>query len=101
QERALMVIEPPCQARVGRIFEIDDGIYIAVEEAVFKKLRRLVCQAGEFKLGARGVLSFIKAAEESRRSGAVETVVVVENPHPHEFKSLKRGKLYSLTHFWV
>jgi len=28
-------------------------------------------------------------------------VIVVENPHPHEFMSLKRGKLSSLTHFGV
>ena len=96
QKRALVMIEPPGEPRIGRILEIDDGIHIAIEKPVFKELGRFVGQAGEFKLGAWSVLFLIKAAEISRRGRAVKTVIVVENSHPHEFMSVKRGKLSSL-----
>ena len=54
QERALVVIEPPGQPRVGRILEIDDRVDVAVEEAVFKQLGSFVGQSGEFKLRVLG-----------------------------------------------
>ncbi len=98
QERALVMVEPPGQPRIGRILEIDDRIHIAIEKPVFKKLGSFVSQAGEFKVGARSVLSLVKAAKISRRGRTVETVIVIENSHPHEFMSAKRGKLSSLTH---
>jgi hypothetical protein len=96
QERALMMVEPPGEPRVGRIFEIDDGVHIAIEKPILKELGRFVSQAGEFKICGRSVLIPIKTAKVSRRGSTVETVVVIENSHPHEFMSLKRGKLSSL-----
>ena len=53
QECALMMIEPPGQARIGRVLEIDDRVDVAIEQAVLKKLRRFVSQAGEFEIGVR------------------------------------------------
>ena len=38
QESALVMIEPPCQIRMGRILEIDDNIDVAVEKSVFEEL---------------------------------------------------------------
>jgi large-conductance mechanosensitive channel len=96
QERALMMVEPPGEPRVGRILEIDDGIHIAIEKPILKELGRFVSQAGEFKIGAWSVFIAVKTAKVSRRGSTVETVVVIENSHPHEFMSLKRGKLSSL-----
>ena len=46
QEGALMMIEPPGQLRVAGVLEVDDGVLVAVEQAVFEDLRGPVCHAG-------------------------------------------------------
>ena len=83
QERALVMIEPPGQIRVRRIFEIHDGVDVAVEEAVLEKLGGFMRQAGEFKLRVRSILALIETAEESRRRRPVETVIVIQDSHQH------------------
>jgi hypothetical protein len=85
QKRALVMVEPPGQTRIGRIFEIDDGIDIAVKKHILKKLGRFMGQPGEFKLRRRSVFSLVKPAKIRRRGRTVETMIVVENSHPHEW----------------
>ena len=50
QKGALMMVEPPGQPRVVGIFEVDDSVLIAVEQAVFEDLRSAVSHAGVEKL---------------------------------------------------
>jgi hypothetical protein len=38
QKRALVMVEPPRQIRMRRIFEIDDDIDVTVEKPVFEEL---------------------------------------------------------------
>jgi hypothetical protein len=92
QERALMMIEPPGEPRVGRILEIHDGIYIAVKETVPEQLGGPVRKPREFERCLGRELGFVKPAEERGGSGAVETMVVIQNSHPHGFLSIKVGK---------
>src|SRR5579872_3875600 len=90
------MIEPPVQSRVGRILEVDDCIYVAVKHAIVKKLRGLVCHAGELKICTRREFGLVEPAEKSRRRRSVETVVVIENSHQHGFSRIKLGKPSSL-----
>jgi hypothetical protein len=53
QKGALVVIEPPRKPRVARVFEIHDGIFIAVEESRVKELGGLVSHARILKLSIR------------------------------------------------
>jgi hypothetical protein len=41
QERALVMIEPPRQARIAGVFKIDDRVFVAVKQAGLKKLEAL------------------------------------------------------------
>ena len=84
QERALVMIEPPGQPGIAGIFEVHNGVLIAVEELRLEHLRRLVHHAriGKFRVGVEH--AFHEAAEEGRRSRAVEAVIVIEDAEPHE-----------------
>ena len=79
QKGALMMIEPPCQLFVVRVLEIDDGVLVAVEQAVFENLAGPMGHAGivEPRIGMKRAAD--EAAEEGRRSRAVETMVVIED----------------------
>ena len=83
EECALMMIEPPGQARIGGVFEIDDGVFIAIEHAGLENLAGPMRQAGEHKFRIRMEFRFDKAAEKRRRSRAVEAMIVIEDSHPH------------------
>src|SRR5580698_878081 len=51
QEGALVVIEPPCDFGRTGVFEIDDGIFIAVELLFVKQRSGTVYEAGKNKFG--------------------------------------------------
>ncbi len=53
QERALVVVEPPVEMRIGGVFEVHDGVHIAVEHTGFKELRGLVGKARILEAGVR------------------------------------------------
>jgi hypothetical protein len=78
------MIEPPRQVGIARIFEIYDGVFIAIEKLVLEKLRRLMRHPGvhEFRAGMKNTLH--EAAEESRRRRAVEAVIVIKNAYAHD-----------------
>ena len=85
-----MVIEPPGELRVARVLEIDDGVLVAVEKAVFENLRGPVGHAGISEIRVRMECAADEAAEERCRGGAVETVVVIEDSYEHA-RVLKEG----------
>src|ERR1700726_33895 len=80
EEGALVVVEPPGEVGRGGIFEIDDGVFVAVEGAVFEGLRGLVRHAGVEEFGG-GIDAFAIEARENRGGRcSVETLVVEANP---------------------
>jgi hypothetical protein len=83
EKGALMMIEPPGQARIRRVLEIHDGVDVAVEHPVFEDLICLVSQAREEEFRIRVESLLEKAAEVGRRSSAIEAVVVIQDSHPH------------------
>ena len=84
QERALMMIEPPGQARVGGVLEVHDGVFIAIEQRVLEYLGGFVRHARIGKLCIRMDPVLHKTAEVGRRRSSVETVIVVQDSHQHE-----------------
>ena len=73
------MIEPPRKVRIIRVFEIDNGVFVAVEQAVFEDLAGPVRHAGitKFRVGIDG--SADKTAEKCSRRRAVEAVIVIED----------------------
>src|SRR4051794_8138936 len=79
-----MMIEPPGQFWSCGIFEIDDGVFVAVEQRIVKLLSSCVRHAGVSKVGGRMELVRHKAAEVCRRRRAIETMVVVQDSNFHQ-----------------
>src|SRR5689334_12563135 len=96
QKGALMVIESPAQAWVGRVLEVHNCVHFVIEQTVLINLRRLVGQAGEYELSVWIAPGFVKAAKERGRCGAIEAMVVIEDSHPHGFAPINIGKPSSL-----
>ena len=90
-----MVVEPPRERRMGRVLEIDDGVLIAVEQTVLKKLIGLVRHAGVLEAGEGVQMVVIELAEEGSRGRAVEAMVMVKyaNAFRQHFCSGKLNRL--------
>src|SRR5258708_2421065 len=91
-----MMIEPPRQPRIGGVFEIDDGVHVAVEHSRLEEMRRFVRQAGKSEFRAGMEFGLHKTTEIRRRGRAVEAVIVIQNSDPHERNS-PLGKLASVS----
>ena len=76
KERALMMIEPPGDARRTRVFEIHNHIFVSVEETVCPGLFGAMSHAGEVEFGSRVEAFTVEAVEESGGSHAVKAMVV-------------------------
>jgi hypothetical protein len=75
-----MVVEPPGDFGRVRVLEIDDGVFVAIEQAGSPRLRSPVGHAGEAEL-RRGIEFFlVKAVEKSGGGGAIKTAVVETQP---------------------
>src|SRR5580704_14712316 len=86
------MIEPPGQPRIGGIFEIYNCVDIAVEQAIFKKLRSFMGESGKVEGRARVVFAFEEAAEERGGCGPVETMIVIQDSHPHAIQTHRSWK---------
>ncbi len=86
QKGALMMVEPPGELWIAGVLEVDDGVLLAVEEAVLEDLGGPVRHAGVVEIGGGVERTAVKAAEKCRGGGAVETVIVVEDAYPHAFR---------------
>jgi hypothetical protein len=75
-----MVVEPPSHLWRVRVFEIDNGVFIAVKKAWSPGLLRAVRHASEAKF--RGGIEFfpIEAVEQSGRGGPIKATVVEAEP---------------------
>lgn len=80
EKRALMVIEPPGDFRRVRVLEIDDGVFVAIEEAGSPRLGSTMGHTGEAELRG-GIKRFlVKAIEQSSRGGAIKATIVETQP---------------------
>ncbi len=79
EKRAFMMVEPPRNLRRTGVFEVDDGVLVAVEVGLIKERPRAMQQAGEDKLSVFADALAIKAGEQRGGGSSVETLVVVED----------------------
>jgi hypothetical protein len=80
EKGALVVVKPPGDfGRVG-ILEIDDGVFISIEEAGSPRLLRSVGHSGEAELGGGIEFFLVKAVEQSGGGGPIKASIVEAEP---------------------
>jgi hypothetical protein len=100
QERALVMIEPPREARIARVLEIQDGIFVAIELDIKEQLPGTMCQPLILELGVRADCIEIEVGEYGCGRQTIEAVVVKEYLHPHKALNSKRAcKIFMIS--WV
>src|SRR5579875_444279 len=83
KEGALMVVKPPSKARRAGIFEIDDCIFVAVENSRVEGLRSAVNHATVAKFRTRVDAFAVEARKHGSRCGAIEAFVMKTDPDFH------------------
>ena len=73
-----MMIEPPGQAFVGTIFEIDDRIVVTIKLFAVKSVACAVHRRGIGDLGTGRDLRLVKFGENGCRRNAVEAIAVIK-----------------------
>jgi hypothetical protein len=81
QERALVMIEPPGDFGGGGIFEIDDGVFVAIKLLLVKQRPGAMKQSGEDESGVAANALPIEAGKQGRRASPIKAFVVIENPN--------------------
>src|SRR5438552_18102556 len=81
QKRASTMAEPPRHFRRIRKLEINNYIFVAVEEACFPALRRAVRHPSKTEVRCLVKSLAIKPVKESGRSGAIKTAIVKTEPN--------------------
>ena len=84
-ERALVMVKPPGQAVAWGIFEIDDGVFIAIENTYVKQLPGPVHHPGVVELGLGINAGAIETREHGGRTGAIKTLIVKADADSHRF----------------
>jgi hypothetical protein len=74
-----MMIEPPGNPGRGRVFEVDNGVFVAGEFTLVKERAGSMDEAVVLVGGVRGDAFAMEASKERGRAGSVETFVVIEN----------------------
>src|ERR1700735_567576 len=83
KESALMMAEPPGkQGRTG-ILEIHNGVFIAVENTVFERVRGFVRHSGVHKLSVRMDALTVKAGKDRGRGCSIEAFIVKTKANLH------------------
>jgi hypothetical protein len=77
-----MVVEPPGDARRGRVFEVDDGVLVAAKLALIEERSGAMRQAVVLVGGAGGNAFTVKAREQGSRAGSVKAFVVIKDANP-------------------
>ncbi len=75
------MIKPPGDFGRARIFEIDDGVLVAVKLILVEQGASAVDQAGENKIHIAANALAVEAGEQGSRRCTIETFVVIKNPN--------------------
>ena len=89
-----MMIEPPRQAFVRTVFEIDDSVLVPVELFPVERIARPMHRRRVPDLGIRVDRSTVKFGKNGGRRNTVETVAVIEYPKFHMIAFSPVGKTY-------
>jgi len=75
------MVKPPGDFGRRRIFEIDNRVLVSVKILFIKKRTRAMDQAGELEIDIGTDTLAVKAGKQRRRSSAVKTFAVKEDPY--------------------
>src|SRR5258705_13256613 len=90
KKRRLVMIKPPGQLLCRRILEIDDRVFVAIQQRQVEKVSRAVQQTSVVNFSFAVNTVRVEAREGCGRGDAVETVAVIKNAKFHKFHWLKR-----------
>lgn len=76
------MVEPPGDFARTRIFEIDDGVFVAIKIGFVEERAGAVQQARVYKINVVADALSVKARKKRSRRCAVKTPIVVENLNP-------------------
>jgi hypothetical protein len=76
EEGALVVVEPLRELRGAGIFEVNDGVFIAIEDSIFERTRGFVSHACVKEFGVVVDAFAVEAREDGGRRSSVEASVV-------------------------
>jgi hypothetical protein len=76
-----VVIEPPGDFGRTGIFEVDDGIFVAVKLLLIEQSAGTMEQAGEDEVHIVADSFPIKTGEQGSRASPVKTLVVIKDAH--------------------
>jgi hypothetical protein len=84
EECALVMIEPPIQARITGILKVDDRVFVSIELNVPKKMAGAMGQSLIYKFAVFVDCVLIEVAENGRGRQTIEAIVVKVYLHlPH------------------
>src|SRR6476646_8110263 len=83
EERAFVVIKPPCDVRRAGVLEVDDGILVAIELFFVEQRSRSMDETCKFKIDICPNTFAVKAGEQCRRGSSIKTLVVIKDPNSH------------------
>ena len=78
EERGLVMVEPPGQAVVRAVFEIDDRVLVTVELLAVERVSGPMHRWGIADLGSGTDLRGIELCKDRGRRDAVETIAVIQ-----------------------
>ena len=77
------MVEPPANFRRGRVFKIDDHIFIAIEVLLIEQRARPVHQAAELKIHVVADPLPVETGKQRSRCSSIEALIVKEDPDFH------------------
>ena len=92
QKRRLVMIKPPGQFFRGRILEVDDRIFVAVEQREIEKVSRTMQQTAVVDFRFRMNAFFVEAREGCGRGDAVEAVTVIKQTKFHRLINSQKSQ---------
>ena len=94
QKGRLVMVEPPCKALVGAVFEIDDRVLVTVELFAVEGISRAVHRRGIGNLRAAVDPGLVKFSKNGGRRSPVEAIAVIKYPKFHIIQELPLGKTF-------
>src|ERR1700733_3547501 len=99
KEGTLMMIEPPSKQGRAGILEIHNGVFVAVENTVFERVRGFVRHSGIHKLSVRMDALSVKAGKDRRRGpprqrfiGKKKANLPFRPPSPRKPRAIKESQ---------
>ncbi len=81
EEGALVMVEPPGNFGRAGVFEVDDGVLVAVELLFIEQRSGAMDEAGELELGIAADALAVKAGKQRGGGGSVKAFIVIEDPN--------------------